>query len=193
MTVPARARGTALLLVLLAVLAGAAAGASADQTAPELDQLFRALSEAGNAHAGALIEQRIWALWFAAPEPEAARLLEQARAAAEAGAPDAALALFGQLTSEYPEFAEGWNQRAIMHYLVGDIERALDDIARTLELEPRHFGALAGRGQCYLKLERPHESLQAFEESLDINPWSTSVVNQIEMLEAYLEALTTPI
>jgi tetratricopeptide (TPR) repeat protein len=154
----------------------------ADQTAPELDGLQ---AEA--------IEQRIWALWFDAPDDRAEVLLDEARDLASGGDLDGALARFERLTTGFPDYAEGWNQRAILHYLRGDLRASLDDIERTLRLEPRHFGALAGRGQCLLRLDRPADALEAFEASLAINPWSQDVRRQAEMLRNHLEQQLTPI
>jgi tetratricopeptide (TPR) repeat protein len=181
----------ALLLVCIASLSAPAS--RADQGAPELDGLFEALAAATDVQAASAIEQRIWSLWFEAPDDTAESLLNRARDAASAGDLESALALFEDLTNRYPQFAEGWNQRAILHYLRGDVQGSLDDIARALELEPRHFGALAGRGQCYLRLDRPQESLAAFEASLAINPWSPDVRQQAETLRTYLNQKLTPI
>lgn len=183
-----RAIGTALLCCVLL-----APAAFADQTAPELDALFTALGKAADREAAAGIEQQIWAHWTAGPSPQANALLDDARAAAETGDAALALALFERLVNEFPDYAEGWNQRAILHYMQGDVQAALDDIARVLTLEPRHFGAYAGRGQCYLRLERLRDSLLAFEASLHINPWSTNVAQQAARLREYLAEKLTPI
>lgn len=170
-----------------------ATAARADQRAPELGALFSALTAAADAGQAAAIEQQIWSHWMAGPEPMADQLLEEARAAADAGQSAAALEVFDRLTTRFPDYAEGWNQRAIMRYLLDDVQGALDDIERVLVLEPRHFGAFAGRGQCYLRLERPRESLTAFMESLRINPWSATVQQQVEALHHYLREQQTPI
>ena len=77
--------------------------------------------------------------------------------------------------------------------LYREIRQALTDIERTLELEPRHFGALSGKGQCYLRQERYQEALAAFEGALTINPWIESTTRQIQMLKALLAERQTPI
>ena len=177
----------ALLLALLT------APLQADQHAPELDTLFAALTASGTAEEAASIEQQIWTHWMVGPTAAADELLAQARSAADAGQTDAAVDAFDKLSAQFPDYAEGWNQRAIMHYLLGDIQGSLTAIERVLTLEPRHFGAYAGRGQCYLRLERPRESLAAFEASLRINPWSATVQQQIEVLRSYVQEKLTPI
>lgn len=167
-------------------------GAAADQTDPRLDELFGALANAPNGHLAAGVEQQIWSLWFESPEAGAADLLQQARRAAQTGGIEAASELFDRLVSTYPAYAEGWNQRAIVRYLRGDVAGSLDDIEHTLELEPRHFGALSGRGQCYMQLERYREALLAFEEALSINPWIESVRTQVQMLRGYIGQQSSP-
>ena len=167
--------------------------APADQNDPQLPDLFVELANAPSRLAAHPIEQEIWSIWFTAPDPEVNEWIDQARDAASSGNIAAALELFERLTSKYPNYAEGWNQRAIMHYLRGDIESSLSDIARTLELEPRHFGALAGSGQCYLRLELFERSLHAFEAVLEIHPWMPAAQRQVEMLRALLKERLTPI
>ncbi len=82
----------------------------------------------------------------------------------------AALRSFEQIVVLAPEFAEGWNKRATVHYLMGSYEESLKDIEKTLSLEPRHFGALSGRGLVYSALERDALALESFEQALEIHP-----------------------
>ena len=179
-----------LLPLLLALWYGPVLG---DQTDPQLRALFVELANAPSQIAAHSIEQEIWSIWFTAPDPEVNDWIDQARDAASSGDVPTALEIFERLTSKYPNYAEGWNQRAIMHYLMGDIESSLEDIARTLALEPRHFGALAGSGQCYLRLELFQESLHAFEAALELNPWLPAAQRQVEMLRALLKERLTHI
>ncbi|MGR8919728.1 MAG: tetratricopeptide repeat protein [Gammaproteobacteria bacterium] len=173
----------ATLLLALALLVGAVP-APADQTDPRLDELFDALGNATDRLAAHQVEQEIWTIWFESPDPAATAALDAAREAAEAGAVQEALERFDRLVDNHPRYAEGWNQRAIMRYLVGDLDGSMADIEATLELEPRHFGALSGRGQCLLRMERYADALDAFEDALSINPWIQSTARQIEMLKA---------
>jgi tetratricopeptide (TPR) repeat protein len=83
---------------------------------------------------------------------------------------DDALAAFDELVRLAPDFAEGWNKRATLHYLMGNLSASLADIDRTLKLEPRHFGALSGRGLVYLALGREEPALAAFDAALAIYP-----------------------
>jgi tetratricopeptide (TPR) repeat protein len=170
---------------LFALGAALAAPSSADQHAAELPALLGSLTTAPTAAAARVIEQKIWALWFEAPAPEADTLFKAGRTAGEQGDIPQALAAYDQLVEKFPDFAEAWNQRAIVKFMMGDLDGALEDVAHTLELEPRHFGALSGRGQCYLHMQRMAEALEALEAAKAINPWADSVNKQVEMLRAH--------
>ena len=63
-----------------------------------------------------------------------------------------AIDLFSKVIDESPDFAEGWNKRATLHFLMGNFNESIQDINKTLALEPRHFGALDGLGQIQFKL-----------------------------------------
>lgn len=171
-------------------MAGSAFG---DQRDPALPELFSALANAPDPMASYEVEQTIWSAWLEAPDEVASVLLEEGRSAAMSGAMHAALQSFDELTEKFPDYAEGWNQRAIVHFMLGDLQRSLADIARTLELEPRHFGALSGSGQCYFRLEMYREALGAFEAALQVHPWLPAARRQVEILRALVKDETTPI
>jgi len=83
-----------------------------------------------------------------------------------------------------PAYAEGWNKLATVHYLLGDYNTSLTEIEQTLELEPRHFGAIAGRGMVLMKLERFGEAAASYREASEINPAATSLQLEAEYAEA---------
>ena len=93
------------------------------------------------------------------------------------------LAGLDDLVREAPRFAEVYNQRAILYFRRGEFGRPIADCERTLELNPFHFGAQAGMGQCYLKLRRPRAALRAFRLALQTNPTLTHLSETIETLE----------
>ena len=97
-----------------------------------------------------------------------------------------ALSRFEQMVAIAPDFAEGWNKRATVHYLMGNYSASLGDIVRTLELEPRHFGALSGRGLVYVALEDEQRALEAFEQALAIHPNLVSAAVNAEALRKSL-------
>jgi tetratricopeptide (TPR) repeat protein len=179
-TPPARpAVITALLTAALLV-----AAIAADQNDPRLDGLFSDLDDTASRSEGIRITAEIWQLWLDAGDDEVQAHLDQGVAAMGAGDFDTALIEFDRVVELAPEFAEGWNKRATLYYVMEEYEASLADIGRTLTLEPRHFGAIAGRGLVNLQLGRPHAALQAFEEALEINPFLDDARMHVEALRA---------
>ena len=83
---------------------------------------------------------------------------------------DSAERVFSRLVNDSPEFAEAWNKRATVRFLLGDDAGSRRDIARVIDLEPRHFGALSGLGMIHMRSGDLEAALQAFEAALRINP-----------------------
>lgn len=160
-------RTLALVLIVFAALSGFA---RADQNDPRLGPLFAQLKATANARDGARIAHSIWAIWFDSKNPAVSALLQRGQVHLRGNRFGEAAAAFGQVVRRAPGFAEGWNRRATARYLLGDYAGSLKDIERTLKLEPRHFGALSGRGLVYSKLGRNRAALAAFEAALAINP-----------------------
>ena len=158
----------ALLILGLSLVAPPAA---ADQKDPRLDALFSRLREAPGPANAAPIERKIWTIWIEHPDEKVAALMrEGTREMSLEGNFEAALKVFDKVVELAPDFAEGWNKRATVHYLLDNLKASLADIERTLKLEPRHFGALAGRGLVLIKRDNLEQALAAFEEALAVNP-----------------------
>ncbi|MBN9346959.1 MAG: tetratricopeptide repeat protein, partial [Devosia sp.] len=69
------------------------------------------------------------------------------------------------------DYAEGWNQRATVYFMLGDYDASLDDIAHVLAIEPRHYGALSGRVLIYLKQGRYDDARADMIAALAIHPY----------------------
>lgn len=110
-------------------------------------------------------------------------LLKRGREAMEAGELSAAIEHFTALTDHAPDFAEGWNARATAYFLDGRFGPSVADIQRTLKLNERHFGALAGFGMILEALERDEDALEIYRAALAINPHLPNVVEAIARLE----------
>jgi tetratricopeptide (TPR) repeat protein len=160
------------LLPILLVVLFLAAPVNADQTDPRLDRLFDKLRQAEVFSIAHATEQRIWAIWHERPDqPAVAETMAHGLRAMRESALDAALDAFDTAVGLAPDFAEAWNKRATVHFLLGDYPASIADIRRTLELEPRHFGALSGLGLINLRLDRKVEALEAFEAALEVHPF----------------------
>ena len=97
-----------------------------------------------------------------------------------------ALAIFNNIVEGFPDFAEAWNRRATLHYIVGNYEASIADIEKVLALEPRHFGALSGLGMVYLQQEELSKAKQAFEDLIDVHPNSPNAKQNLEIVNESL-------
>jgi len=161
-----------LTSALIAGLVGTALvpGAGADQRDPSLPKLFEFLKTTTSSDEAGALEDKIWSVWAETGDPALDKLMIQSSDAMDRHDFQAALKDLNAITAQKPNFAEGWNKRATVYYLMGDYEKALADIDRTLELEPRHFGALSGLGLTNMKLGRDDAAVDAFERVLKIDP-----------------------
>lgn len=91
------------------------------------------------------------------------------------------------LLREAPNFAEAWNQRAVAHFQLGDFEESIGDCHQTLEINPYHFAAASGMGQCYLHLGHAQPALEAFQRALNLNPSLENVRMQVLKLQRVIE------
>lgn len=156
---------------LLALLGGLSAdGAAADQNDPRLDGLFAKLASSTDARHALGVERRIWDIWFHHDNPALTSRIRRADDAMAAGLHDEALGILDDLVRRAPDFAEAWNRRATLRYLMGDHAASVDDIVATLALEPRHFGALSGLALIYRETGQPAAAAEALRRALAIHP-----------------------
>jgi hypothetical protein len=137
---------------------------------PALDRLFARLAAAADANEAGLIEDEIWEAWTSHPDPLAERGMNRAIAAIAGKQWHEAGAMLDELVHLWPLWPEAWNKRATLAFLTGRDGDSARDIARTLELEPRHFGAIAGFVQICLRSGQPAAALVASEAALAIHP-----------------------
>ena len=161
----------------------AAAWATPAQDAAQLDKLYSEL-RAADADEASRIEDEIWRLWSHSGSPSMDLLLERGRKALEQGDYEAALDHLTALTDHAPDFAEGWNTRAIVWFQMGRFGQSVSDIRRTLALNPRHFGALGGFGAILEALERPEQALEVYRAALAIHPHLQGIQDAVKRLEA---------
>jgi tetratricopeptide (TPR) repeat protein len=178
----------ALFVILVTLMAKLAA---ADQSDPRLGDLFAQLRAADSAQAAQPVEARIWAIWMEAGDPAADRLMASGVVAMNAGDYDAALKIFGRLVEFKPAFAEGWNKRATLLYLLGRYRESVADIAKVLALEPRHFGALSGLALCDGQLGKDADALRALRRVAAVYPNMPGLKGRIDELTKKVEGEPT--
>lgn len=150
-----------------------------DQNDAELEPLFEQLQLAQSDSQAKAIEAQIWQHWLAIEDENAAALLSQLTYAMSLGQHELALDLCNQLIDSNSDFAEGWNKRATVHYLLGNHGLSVADIKQTLLLEPRHFGALSGLGLIFMASGNFQAALDAFNAVLELSPSSTNARNSV--------------
>jgi tetratricopeptide (TPR) repeat protein len=169
----------ALLAAVLMIL-GAMSAAWAD--AAKLDDLFTRLATADEAASGR-IEQEIWIEWSKSGSPAMDLLLQRGRDAMAAGDLVTAVDHFTALIDHAPDFAEGYNARATAYFQEGQFGPSVADIAKTLSLNPRHFGAMAGFGMILEQTNQPDRALEVYRAALAIHPHMAGVLEAVERIK----------
>ena len=137
-------------------------------------------------------EQGLWLLWTRSGDAAIDALMARATDAMQSGQYAEAIKLLDQVVKKKPEFAEGWNRRATVHYLAGELRKSIADCDEVLKRNPGHFGALSGLGQIYLQLDDEPKALEWFRRALEVNPNMLSVEMNVRMLEERLKARRAP-
>ena len=156
--------------------------ASADQTDPQLEEIFDVLQQTADTQELRVLQGMIWSLWRIAPEDEVQNAFDAGLAAMRGADFRAAIDLFTDAIDIEPDFAEAYNMRATTHFMLGNDAQSLADVQKVLDLEPRHFGALMGGVQISLRLEQPDLALEFAEEALDLMPYNQGYISVAERL-----------
>ena len=158
------------------------ASAFADQNDVRLAELFRSLKSTESVSRASVFESKIWHIWMEHYDPEVESAMFQGVEAMKLQQFEQAFGHFSLLIKLAPDYAEGWNKRATVLYLMGRFKESEADVMRTLELEPRHFGAICGFGQICLRIGEIDTALIAFESAIAINPNLHNVLDLISTL-----------
>jgi tetratricopeptide (TPR) repeat protein len=171
------------ILKLLEDLAMLSPSTRADR---RLEELFDSLKRAPNRESAEKLQSDIWAVWCEAPDATLKTLMQWGMTALDENRLEVAEQAFSRVVIYDSEFAEGWNKRATVRFVMGDFEGSVSDIERTLKLEPRHFGALSGLGQILLRFDELRGALHAFEAALAVNPHLSAIGQAIDALRQRL-------
>ncbi|HLJ21431.1 MAG TPA: tetratricopeptide repeat protein [Stellaceae bacterium] len=184
-------RGLWIALALVAGCVLALPSAEARQDDPRLKDLFGELKDATSSLEARVIETRIWKIWAENGNPRVDALMDRGMDAMSVDDTETALAAFDQVVKLDDTFAEGFNKRAAVEFMRHDFAASVADIERTLALEPRHFGALAGLGEVYLAMHKKAAALKAFQAALAIDPRLEHVRQAVDELKQQLEGNPT--
>jgi len=148
----------------------------------ELDAMFADLRES-SAGEHEDIEPRIWEAWCGHEDGDAEALMGAALAAMNDGELGDAETLLDGVVESHPDWAEPWNKRATLYFVLGRDAESVDDIRRTLVLEPRHFGALCGFAQIAVRNGDAHAARVALERAIVVHPCLPGIPAWIERLD----------
>ena len=141
------------------------------QTLRDDDQIVRQLAE-----------RALWEVWSRSGDPDIDALFAVGVEQMNSRQSREAVETFSEIIRRKPDFAEGWNKRATVYYLLGEYAKSLADCDEVIKRNPYHFGALSGYGMIYLELDQPARALASFERALKVNPNLESVAETVQRL-----------
>jgi tetratricopeptide (TPR) repeat protein len=148
-----------------------------------LDSLFETLRSATDSRTAKSTESDIIEIWLASGSDTIDLLMDWALGAMEEKNYPLALDYLDRIVAMQPDYVEGWNKRATVHFLVDDYSKAIADIEQTLAIEPRHFGALSGLGTILREIGDTDRAVIAFREALAVDPHLDNVKEALEEIE----------
>ena len=164
--------------------------ALADQNDPRLNNLFKKLNETENQDEIKDLISDIWNIWYEVDDPKVIEYFEKGIQAMNLRNYPLAIRFFNNLIEEDPNFAEGWNKRATVHFMMGNFDQSMQDIIKTLELEPRHFGALDGMGLIFIHQGQFQQAIDVYDKMLEIFPFSVKTMDKKERIQSFISQST---
>ena len=144
--------------------------ALADERKKKLDKLFNEL-KTDNPVLTFEVEQKIWKIWSTHPKKnELTLMLSEGSTLVKNDKLNEAVNIFTKVIELDPNWAEAWNKRATVLYLLGEFQKSQNDIDNVLKLEERHFGALAGQGLVNIQLKNYDKAIMSYEKAQKIYP-----------------------
>ena len=160
---------------------------SANERNSQLDKLFHELKK-NIPSLSSGIAQQIWTLWSTHPtDQKLTSLLDEGSRLVQDQQLNRAIDVFTEAIELDPTWAEAWNKRATVFYMVGEFQKSQDDIDKVLELEERHFGALAGQGMVNIQLKNYDKAKRSYQKAQEIYPAMKSSKVMIEQIEELIK------
>lgn len=156
----------------------------------ELNKLFIEL-KTNDVSTSLRIEQKIWELWSTHPnDKKLTEMLAKGSDLVNDQNFDEAIVIFSKVIKLDPNWAEAWNKRATVLYLIGKFKESQNDINKVLALENRHFGALAGQGLVNIKLKNYEKAINSYKIVQEIYPAMQSPKIMIKKIELLIKKQT---
>jgi tetratricopeptide (TPR) repeat protein len=151
----------------------------------DLPALAAALRDADPIVRG-FVESAMWSVWSRSGDADVDRLFAIGVEQMSQRQLGAAVETFTRVIERRPDFAEGWNKRATVYFMLGDHRRSLADCDEVMARNPFHWGALSGYGMIYMQLDQPARAIDYLEKALAVNPNLDQVAQTIEALKGML-------
>jgi tetratricopeptide (TPR) repeat protein len=159
----------------------------ANEQQKQLEKLFNDL-KINNFSLANSVEQKIWKIWSTHPNSkDLTMMLTIGSDYVNNQKFDKAVEIFSNVIDLDPSWAEAWNKRATVYYMVGEFEKSQADINKVLELESRHFGALAGQGLVNIELENYEKAIKSYQQAQEIYPSMQSPKIMIEKIKKLIK------
>ena len=161
-----------------------------DQNDSRLDALFQELyASTSNAEINK-ITNKIWNIWIQTNDSSINADFNNGLESMHIGEFKESIYFFSKVIDKNPNFAEAWNKRATVYYILGDFNSSILDIKETLKLEPRHFGALDGLGLIFIHLQQFENAIEVYDQILKIFPNNPSTLQKREHLMNFISKST---
>ena len=159
----------------------------ADEQQKQLEKLFNDL-KINNFSLASAVEQKIWEIWSTHPNSkDLTMMLTIGSDHVNNQKLEKAIEIFSDVIDLDPSWAEAWNKRATVYYMIGEFEKSQADINKVLELESRHFGALAGQGLVNIELENYEKAIKSYQQAQEIYPSMQSPKIMIEKIKKLIK------
>ena len=160
---------------------------NAGERESELNNLFKQLKNS-EATKAIEIEMKIWNIWSTHPTQEKlTQLLSKGSELISKGKLEKSYKVFSTIIDVAPNWAEGWNKRATVLYLMGSYQDSLNDIDEVLKRESRHFGALSGQGLVHIEMKNYEKAIKSYEAVQKIYPSISSAKVMIPQLKKLIK------
>ena len=172
-----------ILVIIFLILSTAVL--SANERDDQLDKLFNELKK-NISSSSSIIAKQIWTLWSTHPtDQKLTSMLDEGSILVQDQKLNRAIKVFTEVIEMDPSWPEAWNKRATVYYMIGEFQKSQNDIDKVLELEERHFGALAGQGMVNIQLKNYEKAKRSYQKAEEIYPAMKSskiMIKQIEEL-----------
>ena len=161
-----------------------------DERDIKLNQLFIEL-KVNQSNDAFIVEQEIWKLWSTHPtDMKLTARLEEGAQFVRTQQLSKAIEIFTEVIKLDQNWAEAWNKRATVFYMMGKFKQSQEDIDKVLALEARHFGALAGQGLVNIQLKNYEKAILSYQQVREIYPSMQSPEIMIRRIEELMKQQT---